>query len=351
MSDNRFSVIVLGATGMVGQRLLQLLDGHSHFRVDGVAGSARSQGRSYSEASPWRIPGAAPSGLGARVVRPLEPQAFPGEPGIALSALPADAARRVEPAFAEAGWTVVSNASAFRAAPEVPLVMPEINPGHLALLDRQDWPGALVTNPNCVAIPLTLALKPLHDAVGLEAVTVATYQAVSGAGFAGETAWDMIGSVHPHPGDEEEKVESEPRRLLGRLGTNGVEPADFPVSARCVRVPVRDGHLCAVSVKTKQPIDPTEAERLFASWHPPITDTLPTAPSHPLRVVRERNRPAPAYDADAGNGMQVTVGRIETCPVMDLKFHALGHNTVRGAAGAALLNAELLAEQRAGAEA
>lgn len=340
--NNKLPVIVLGATGMVGQRLVQMLEGHPRFRVAGLGASGRSQGRSYVQAADWRLPGTPHGGLASIPVRPCEPGAFDMEPGIALSALPSDAAREVEPAFAAAGWKVVSNASTYRQDPSVPLVIPEVNPDHLALGARQETPGLLVTNPNCVAVPLALSLKPLHDAAGVEEVLVSTYQAVSGAGYGGETAWDMIGSVHPHAGDEEEKVQAEPQRILGRLETDGLHPADIRVSARCVRVPVRDGHLLAVSVRTREPLAPAQARELMAAWRPEVSAKLPSAPEAPLAVLDARDRPSPVLDAGRGKGMVCTVGRIESCPVLGLKYYVMGHNTVRGAAGAALLNAELL---------
>jgi aspartate-semialdehyde dehydrogenase len=326
---------------MVGQQLIRLLDGHPHFSVSGLASGA-SAGKPYARAAAWRLPGRPYGGLEDLPVRTCDPAAFPGPPGIAFSALPSGAAREVEPAFAAAGWSVVSNASAFRQDPRVPLIVPEVNPDHLALAASQDTEGFIVTNPNCVAVPLALTLKPLHDAAGVEAVTVATYQAVSGAGFNGETAWDILGTVHPHPGDEEEKVEQEPGRILGTLGDGGITPAPMAVSARCVRVPVRDGHLLAVSVRTRRPVSPEEAKELFAGWRPAISTRLPSAPDRPIVLRDDRARPAPAVDVDAGGGMAVTVGRVEACPVLGLKYYVLGHNTVRGAAGAALLNAELL---------
>jgi aspartate-semialdehyde dehydrogenase len=328
---------------MVGQRLVQLLDGHPQFRVTGLAASGASSGKRYREAAAWRIPGRAHGGLGEMPVRASDPGALADAPaGIAFSALPTAAARELEPAFAGAGWAVVSNASAYRKDPRVPLVVPEVNPDHLALTSRQETPGFLVTNPNCVAIPLALSLKPLHDAALVEEVLVSTYQAVSGAGFGGETAWDMIGTVHPHAGDEEEKVQEEPQKILGRVSEDGLENADIRISARCVRVPVRDGHLLAVSVRTRNPVSPEEARDLFASWRPQTGGRLPSAPEHPVQLRGDRDRPSPALDVDTAGGMGVTVGRVERCPVLGLKYYVLGHNTVRGAAGAALLNAELL---------
>ena len=341
----RVPVVVLGATGMVGQRVLSLLRNHPWFEVVALAASPRSAGRPYGEACDWHLGGASHAGFADQEVVRCDPvalaQAAGGRRGIAVSALDSAAARELERPFAEAGWMVVSNASAHRMDAEVPLVIPEVNSAHLALLDRQGLAGGLLTNSNCTSMPVTIALAPLHEAVGIEAACVASYQAVSGAGYPGESAWDMIGNVRPHPGDEEEKLEEEPRKILGTLGPDGVALADFELSARCVRVPVADGHLVAIQVRTRDPIDPREAVELLANWsgHAPA---LPSAPS-PLLVPRsERDRPSPRFDTDAGAGMAVSFGRVERCPVMGLKLFALAHNTVRGAAGAAVLNSELL---------
>jgi aspartate-semialdehyde dehydrogenase len=264
-----------------------------------------------------------------------------GRSGIALSALDSEAAGELEQPFAEAGWSVVSNASAHRMHPQVPLVIPEINADHLDLLKFQPWTGAIVTNSNCTSMPVALSLAPLHEAVGIEAVCVASYQAVSGAGYPGESAWDMVGNVRPHPGNEEEKLAEEPKKILGTLQGDSVKDADFELSARCVRVPVADGHLVAVQVKTRDPITPADAVALMSGWQGRKLDT-PLAP-HPVLIHRvERDRPSPRFDAGAGGGMAVSFGRVEACPVMGLKFFAMAHNTVRGAAGAAVLNAELL---------
>ncbi len=338
----KIPVVVLGATGMVGQRVVHLLRDHPWFRIAGLGASERSAGRAYREACPWLLPGDPWAGLGDEQVVRCHPEKMAdhaGAPGIAVSALTSGAARELEPAFAAAGWHVVSNASAFRETPGIPLVIPEVNADHLDLLDAREEPGGLVTNPNCTSMPVVLTLAPLR-AAGIEAVTVASYQAVSGAGYPGESAWDILGNVHPHPGDEEEKVASEPRKILGTLEGGRITPADFDISARCVRVPVTDGHLVAVHVRTRDPLSPEEAAELMAGFDPGIE--TPTAPRPPIGVVPQRDRPSPRWDAQAGAGMAVTVGRIERCPVMGLKYYALAHNTVRGAAGAALLNAELL---------
>ena len=339
------AVVVLGATGMVGQRFVSLLRNHPWFSVAALAASPRSAGKTYQQACTWRLGGSEYGGHADTTILPCDPKAIlqaMGGAGIAFSALDSGPARELEWAFAEAGFSVVSNASAFRMDPRVPLLIPEINAHHLALLDRQQVPGCLITNPNCTAMPVALTLAPLHQMATVQAVTVASYQAVSGAGYPGESAFDMIGNVHPHGGDEEEKLAQEPARILGTLSDDGIEAASFSLSARCVRVPVIDGHLVAVHVKTKTPISPEQARECFESWDGGGLD-LPSAPKPVLRVVDGRARPSPRMDRDAGDGMAITIGRIEACPVFGLKYFALSHNTVRGAAGAAILNAELLA--------
>jgi aspartate-semialdehyde dehydrogenase len=262
-----------------------------------------------------------------------------GRPGIALSALDAKPAREIEGAFREAGWHVVSNASAHRMDADVPLVIPEVNANHLSLLDRQPEAGAILTNPNCTSMPVAMVLAPLLRSVGVEAVCVSSYQAVSGAGYPGESAWDMIGNVRPHPGQEESKLALEPKKILGTLTETGVRLADFALSARCVRVPVVDGHLVSMQVKTRDPISPEDVVHLLASW--PGVDS-PMAPKPVLVHRAERDRPSPRFDIGTGGGMAVSFGRVERCEVMGLKLFAMGHNTIRGAAGAAVLNAELL---------
>ena len=337
---------VLGATGMVGQRMVRLLADHPWFQVAALVASPRSAGRPYREACAWRLPGSPWAGCGDLPVLAADPVAVAravGGPSLALSALDTAAAVDTEIRFAEAGWHVVSNASAYRMDPRVPLVIPEINADHTALLDRQPWAGSLLTNPNCTAMPVAMALAPLHRAVGLSAVTVASYQAVSGAGYPGESAWDLADNVRPHPGNEEDKLNIEPQRILGQIGAGGIEPADFAVSARCVRVPVSDGHLVAIGVRTRTPVDPEQAVALLSDFDPGLE--LPSAPRPVLVHRAARDRPQPRLDRDTGQGMAVTFGRVEACEVMGLKLFALAHNTVRGAAGAALLNAELIRSQ------
>jgi len=340
MSSSKIPVVVLGATGMVGQRAVASLIDHPWFDIAGLAASPRSAGKRYADACRWHLPGKPHAGLGDTTVIPCDPAALSGKPGIALSALDRDVARPIEQAFAEAGWAVVSNAASHRYDANVPLVIPEVNADHLALLERQPWDGCIVTNPNCTSMPLALALKPLIDAVGVESVCLASYQAVSGAGYPGESAWDMLANVRPHPGNEEEKLGIEPLKILGSVGSSDIDRAEINISARCVRAPIVDGHLIAVQVKTKTPITPEQAIELWKNFD--AGPVLPSSPTPLFELREERDRPSPRFDAEAGRGMAVSIGRVETCPVMGLKFFALAHNTLRGAAGAAILNAELL---------
>lgn len=333
----RIDVAILGATGMVGQRLVQLLEHHPWFRAAELCASERSAGRRYQDAGPWRLEGEPL--LGDRIVAPCVPEAVKSR--VVLSALDKETAAKVEPAFAAAGHVVISNASAFRNYPDIPLVIPELNPDHVELVRGKQ--GYIVTNPNCTCIPLAMVLAPLHQTYGVGAVTCASYQAVSGAGYPGESAWDILGNVRPHPGDEEQKVSEETRKLLGVRDGGVIRAAPFPVSARCVRVPVVDGHMVAAQVRlhTSPPI--AEVEALLRGWDSGIN--LPSSPRPLIHVRSERDRPQPRKDAMAGNGMAISVGRIEPCEVFTLKFFTLAHNTIRGAAGAALANAELLLER------
>lgn len=337
----RINVGVLGASGMVGGRLVELLADHPWFEVAALGGSERAAGHRYAEARPAARDGA----LADLEVRPITPAEF-AECALVFSALPADVAREVEPAFAAAGQGVVSNASSFRMDPDVPLLIPEVNADHLALVARQrqarGWRGFLVTNPNCSTIHLTLALAPLYRAFGLAAVHVTTLQALSGAGQRGVAALDIVDNVVPYIGGEEEKVEREPQKLLGTLGAAGVDPAPFPLSAQCTRVGATHGHLEMVSVKLGQPA-PLEAVRAaWSEWRPLAGRNLPSAPAAPIRWRDEPDRPQPRLDRDADGGMVSTVGRLRPDPIFDYKFAVLGHNLVRGAAGGVLLIAELL---------
>ena len=333
-------VAILGATGMVGQRMLQLLESHPWFSVVFLGASERSAGRAYADASPWRLNGVVPEATKDMVVQRCDPSIVPEGVRIVLSALDGRVAGEVEGAFRDAGFLVVTNASAWRMDPTVPLVIPEVNPEHLDLIDTQPGTGAIIANPNCCSIPLAMALAPLHRKFGVEAVTVSTWQAVSGAGYPGESAWDMVGSVHPHPGDEEEKLATEPLKILGAAKSH----AAFPISARCVRVPVADGHLLGIHVRLQNAPELNDVVAALAHWRG-WGPSLPSCPVPPLRLTTRRDRPASRFDVDAGGGMTVTIGRVEACPVMGFKLYALAHNTIRGAAGAAIANAELLIAQ------
>lgn len=333
----RVGVAVLGATGMVGQHMLRLLEDHPWLQLRAVCASDRSIGQAYGDIAPWRIDGELPEEAAKLVVRGCMPEDLPSGVSVVLSGLPADVARKSEPAMRAAGLAVVSNASTFRADPDVPLLIPEINAHHLSLLPRQGGPGFIVTNPNCCAVPLAMVLAPLHRALGVEAVCTATWQSISGAGYPGEAAWDILGNAHPHAGDEEEKLAFEPKKILGdpdRL-------ADFEVSARCVRVPVADGHLVSAQIRTRVSATPAEVEAILRAYAPDIPE-LPSASAPLFYLSDRRDRPAARFDAWRGEGMTVTVGRIERCPVMGIKLFCLAHNVVRGAAGAAVANTELL---------
>jgi len=336
-----FRVAVLGATGMVGQWLVHLLDRHPWFRVVALTGSDRSTGRPYGEACRWLLSAPMPEWAARMIVQPTEPGL---DAEIVISALPADIAREVEPRFAAAGHLVASNASAYRMADDVPLVMPDVNFEHLGLIPRQrearGWSGALVTNPNCTTTAVVLPLKALMP-FGVRRVHVVSLQALSGAGYPGVSAVEIADNVLPYIPGEEEKLEKEPRKLLGRMRDGAVEEAPLRLSAQTNRVPTLDGHLVCMSVELEDPLDPAAAAAAMGGYRPPeeVAD-LPSAAAQPIVVRSEPDRPQPRLDRMAGGGMSVVVGRVQRCPVFTLKFVALTHNTIRGAAGAALFNAE-----------
>lgn len=344
MQEKKIQVGILGATGVVGQRFLQMLDGHPWFEVAWLAASERSAGAAYADAAPWKLKTPIPEGVARMRVSAASPE---GAPKLIFAALDAKTAADIEPRFAEAGHIVVSNSSAFRMHPEVPLVVPEVNAEHLAILECQQWRrksgGFMVTNPNCTAIGLVLALAPLDRAFGIEKVSVVTMQAVSGAGYPGVSSLDILGNVVPYIAGEEEKVEAETRKLLGRVDGSHIRDADIAVSAQCNRVAVEDGHTESVSVKLKR--NATAAE-IISAWNDfrgvPQELQLPSAPEKPVAYESSADRPQPKLDVDRGGGMTAVVGRLRPCNVLDWKFTVLSHNTIRGAAGAALLNAELL---------
>ena len=335
---------ILGATGMVGQQFLRLLDGHPFFRAVWLAASGRSEGRLYGEAATWRLGGGMPRAAEDKRVEACMPAKGPR---LVFSALDAAAAAELEPAFAAAGHIVVSNARSFRMLEDVPLLIPEINPDHLALIQIQrrerGWRGAIVTNPNCSVVALAMSLAPLRP-FGIRTVLTTTMQAVSGAGYPGVPSFDIVGNVIPEiGGGEEEKIESEANKILGMLTDGRVTPHPAIVSAHTNRVPVIDGHTLTVSVSLESAPGAEEIARAMRTWRGrPQQLRLPSAPEAPIEVLDEPFRPQPRLDADRGRGMAVTVGRIRRCPVLGTKFVALAHNTVRGAAGAAILNAELM---------
>lgn len=334
---------ILGATGMVGQQFIRLLAGHPWFRPTWLAASERSEGRKYSEATTWRLPDAMPVDVASRIVEGCTPGRGPQ---LVFSALDATAADSLEPAFAAAGHIVVSNARSFRMADDVPLLIPEINPDHLALIRAQrrarGWRGAIVTNPNCSTVVLAMALAPLRP-FGIRSVLTTTLQAVSGAGYPGVPSYDIVGNVIPGISGEEDKIETEPGKILGRLEGERVLPHAAVISAHTTRVPVIDGHTMTVSLAFEKPVTPSDIANALRAWRGrPQELRLPSAPAVPIQVEDTGFRPQPRLDVDRGGGMTVTVGRIRKCPLLGTKLVAMGHNTVRGAAGAAVLNAELM---------
>ena len=340
-------VAVLGATGAVGQRMISLLAGHPMLRLAEVAASERSAGRIYADATRWILPGDIPAEARELTVRSVRAEL---SSPIVLSALDAAVADEVEPLQASRGKLVVSNTKSFRMKPDVPLVIPEVNPDHLDLLSVQEWHragGGIVTNPNCSVVGLAMALAPLHRAFGIESVVVATMQALSGAGYPGVPSLDALGNVIPFIDGEEPKIEREPKKILGRLEGGILREASFPISVSVNRVAVRDGHMESVFVKLASRVSLDDVRAALASFTgEPQRLGLPSAPPHPIAVRDENDRPQPMRDVEAGNGMTVTVGRLRPDPVFDARFTVLVHNTVRGAAGAALLNAELLLAKR-----
>ncbi len=340
-----FRVGILGATGVVGQRFIQLLADHQQFEITALAASDRSQGKTYSEACTWRLPGDMPESVKQIVV---EPPAPPLDCDLVFSSLPGDIAKESEEEFARAGYPVISNSSSHRMSADVPLLIPEVNPGHLALIDVQRKNrgferGFIVTNPNCSAIVIVMALAPLHAKFGVTSCVITTMQALSGAGYPGVASLDATDNVIPFIGGEEEKIEAETLKLLGSFQNGAIAEPDMTVSAQCNRVNVSDGHMASIRVKLARPASADDVRETLASFtSEPQQLKLHSAPERPIIVRSENDRPQPRLDRDAGNGMSVTVGRLTPDNVLDYRFVALGHNTIRGAAGAAILNAELL---------
>src|SRR5258705_5771452 len=335
---------ILGATGMVGQQFIALLANHPWFKVAWLGASERSAGKPYRDACAWRLPVPLQTGVADMQVNAAAPS---NAPKLVFSGLDASVAGEIEASFAKAGHVVVSNTRNYRMEADVPLLIPEVNGDHLALLKTQGaargWKGAIVTNPNCVVVVYAMALAPLRQ-FGLKTSILTTLQAISGAGYPGVASWDILGNVIPFiGGGEEEKIETETNKILGALTNGAVKNHPMTISAAVTRVPVHNGHTASISVSLDQRPD---AEAIIAAWNGfrgrPQELGLPSAPPQPILYLPEQNRPQPALDANRDGGMTVTVGRLRRCPVLDYKFVALGHNTIPGAAGAAILNAELM---------
>ncbi|MDD3248132.1 MAG: aspartate-semialdehyde dehydrogenase [Methanosarcina sp.] len=329
---------ILGATGAVGQRFVEALANHPWFEITALAASERSAGKTYREAAGWRLDTAMPESVENIEVVPVDPKAVDAD--VVFSALPADLAITVEPEFAKAGFAVASNASSYRMEKDIPLVIPEVNPEHMGLIevqqDTRGWDGYIITNPNCSTIVMTVTLKPLMK-FGLETVQVATMQAISGAGFSGVPAMAIYDNVIPYIGSEETKMETETLKLLGEFNGSEIVPADMKVSASCHRVPVIDGHTEAIWAGMRDKPTPEEVREAFLKFDPKLGE-LPSEPRKALIVRDEVDRPQPRLDRNMGKGMSVSVGRIRE----GIRYIAMGHNTIRGAAGASVLNAELL---------
>ncbi len=342
----KIPVCVLGATGMVGQRFIQLLDNHPWFEVTALAASERSAGKTYTEAvkGRWIVSEAIPEY--AKDMKVVECRASEIDGKVAFGALDSGVAEQIEKEFAEAGFAVVSNSKNHRMEKDVPLLIPEVNAEHLEAVEVQkknrDWEGFIVTNPNCTTIQFVLALAPLHQKFGVNKIFLTSMQALSGAGYPGVASLNIIDNVVPYIGGEEEKVESEPLKLFGEWNGKEFLNAEIAITAQCNRVNVKDGHLETLNIKLDKKGSLDDVKKAMKEFNPLKELNLPSSPSHPIIVTDEENRPQPRMDRDLENGMASVVGRVRECPVLDYKFIVLGHNTVRGAAGAAILNAELL---------
>ena len=341
--ERRIEVGVLGATGMVGQQFISFLQEHPWFKLTWVGASNRSAGKLYRDAVNWNLDGGVPESVAGLTVRDCEPI---NAPKLVFSAMDASVAGEIEQAFASAGHFVVSNSRNHRMLPDIPLLIPEANPDHLKLIPAQrknhGWNGAIVTNPNCSTITMALGLAALKP-FGIKKILASTMQAVSGAGYPGMPSMDILGNVVPFIGNEEEKMESETQKILGDYEHGVIRPLEAKVSAHCNRVAVVDGHTVVVSVELEQKPGIEKLQNAFQSFRGrPQELELPSAPKQPIHLLTEPNRPQPRKDALRERGMAVSVGRVRECPVLDYKFVVLGHNTIRGAAGAAVLNAELM---------
>ena len=350
MSSSQIPVAVLGATGSVGQRFISLLDNHPWFKVVALAASDRSVGQKYSQAARWILDSPMPDYARDMVVVPATPDCIDSK--IVFSALHNDIAKDLEPQFAQAGFAVCSNASSYRRGEDVPLLLPEINADHIYLVKAQrknrGWSGAILTNPNCTSTGLTIALKALDQAFGVKKVFAVSLQALSGAGYPGISSLDIMDNVIPNVanGGEEDKVEWEPRKMLGTLNDNKIDLADIKFSVHANRVAVIDGHTVCASVEFASPVDPAAAEAVLRDYRADaLARDLPSSPRPVIEVRSEADRPQPRLDRMTGNGMTTVVGRVRRDPILDLEFVVLSHNTIRGAAGASIYNAELLVNE------
>ena len=342
------NVGVLGATGMVGQRFIQLLSNHPDFEITSLAASSRSAGKKYADATTWYLDDAMPEEVKDIVVCETSPEAMSNDVDIVFSSLPTEFAAKVEKSFAK-DYVVASNASAMRMKKNIPLVIPEVNPEFLYMVDNQQkengWDGFIVTNPNCSTIALALSLKPIADNFNIKSVRVSTMQAVSGAGYNGVPSMAIVDNLVPYIGSEEEKMETETLHLLGKYDGENVINADFNLSASCHRVPVIDGHTEAVFIELDDDVDIENIKNKMSNFKAlPQELNLFSAPENPVIVRDEEDRPQPRMDRNAGNGMSVSVGRVRKDSSFDnsFKYILVGHNTIRGAAGASVLNAELI---------
>ena len=340
--NKKIPVGILGATGTVGQKFIILLDSHPFFEITELVASSRSAGKSYPEACTWKQERPIPDAIKQMTVKSTE-EKLSSE--VLFSGLDSSVAGEVEEAYAHSGHLIISNAKNHRMDKSVPLVIPEINTDHFSLIKQQPYSGAIVCNSNCSTMFLAMALAPIYSSFGIRAVQVSTMQAISGAGYPGVASLDILGNVVGYISGEEDKLESEPQKILGRLAETEVIAAAFPVSAQCNRVAVVDGHTETVSIQLETRVDPDEiAERLRSFKGMAQTHELPSAPKHPIVVFEEKDRPQPRLDIWTGEGMTTCIGRIRPCSVFDIKMLLMGHNTVRGAAGAAILNGEALVE-------
>jgi aspartate-semialdehyde dehydrogenase len=345
--ERKIEVGVLGATGMVGQQFVRLLAQHRWFELVWIGASDRSAGKSYADATSWRLDGEMPEQFRQLQVQECQPKN--SAPRLLFSSMDASIASEIEQAFADVGHVVVSNSRNHRMEPDVPLLVPEINAEHLQLIPLQQrkrgWKGQIATNPNCSTVVLSMSLAPLKQ-FGIRRVMAATMQAISGAGYPGVASMDINANVIPFIAGEEEKMQQETQKILGDFSGGGIRPLDARVSASCHRVPVVDGHTVAVSVELERKPQVDELIAAIQGFQGvPQRKKLPSAPTHPLIYTEQPDRPQPRRDANREQGMAVTVGRLRPCPVLDFKYIALGHNTIRGAAGAAILNAELMVSE------